>query len=210
MLDSQQIIISIDKRLVAARKEIASLEAALTAMSKPSKAGPRAASIRVADTNGAAPARRTASAKTGTAATRTTTASAKTTTTPSKTTTTEKPAKRTTATGKSATATTNGRARRTRRAPAKRRGEVVPAGKLVSLLGAGNGMSTADLTAQTGGDRQQLLTLLRELEAAGQVRRSGERRSTVWHVITDEDRIAERVAQLERQSSRNRRPTKAG
>ncbi len=63
-------------------------------------------------------------------------------------------------------------------------------------------MSTADLAVQTGGDRHQLLTLLRELEAAGQVRRSGERRSTRWHAITDEDRIAARVAELERQRSR--------
>ncbi len=64
-------------------------------------------------------------------------------------------------------------------------------------------MSTSDLAVQTGGDRQQLLTLLRELEAAGQVRRSGERRNTRWHAITDEDRIAARVAELERQRSRN-------
>jgi hypothetical protein len=63
-------------------------------------------------------------------------------------------------------------------------------------------MTTAELVTQTGGDRQQLLTLLRELEAAGEVRRSGERRATRWHVITDEDRIAARVAELERQSSR--------
>jgi predicted transcriptional regulator len=77
---------------------------------------------------------------------------------------------------------------------------VVPAGKLVTVLAAGDGLSTAELADQTGGDRQQLLTLLRELEASGQVRRSGERRNTRWHAITDEDRIAARVAELEAQS----------
>ena len=39
---------------------------------------------------------------------------------------------------------------------------------------------------------------LRDLEAAGRVRRTGDRRSTRWLLIVDEDRIAERVAELER------------
>jgi hypothetical protein len=41
-----------------------------------------------------------------------------------------------------------------------------------------------------------VLVLLRELEAAGRVRRSGQRRGTRWHAITDEERIAERAAEL--------------
>ena len=171
MLDSQEIIISIDKRLTAARKEIASLEGALTAMRKPSKA---AGASRTARRNGTAPAEEPPS-------------------------TPAKAKQKASANGATPAAA---RPRRARRSPAKRRAEVVPAGKLVTLLGASDGMSTADLVDQTGGDRQQLLTLLRELEAAGEVRRSGERRNTRWHVITDEDRIAARVAELERQSSR--------
>jgi hypothetical protein len=207
MLDSQQLIITIDKRLADVRKEIASLERALSAMSKPSKAAKPASSTRTARTNGAAPAKRTATSAKAKAKTPAK-ATAKAGTTSAKT--TAESSKATAADAKRTAASTNGRARRTRRAPAKGRVDVVPAGKLVSLLGTGNGMSTADLTAQTGGDRQQLLTLLRELEAAGQVRRSGERRSTRWHAITDEDRIAERVAQLERQSSRTKRASRAG
>jgi hypothetical protein len=35
------------------------------------------------------------------------------------------------------------------------------------------------------------------LESAGRVRRSGKRRSTNWHAVTAEDRIAERAHQLE-------------
>jgi hypothetical protein len=81
----------------------------------------------------------------------------------------------------------------------------VPAGKLQALLIGSGGMSTGDLVDQTGGDRQQVLTLLRELEAAGEVRRTGERRGTRWHAVTDEDRIAARVAELERQRSRTRK-----
>jgi hypothetical protein len=162
MLDSQEVLNSIDKRLVEARKEIASLESALTAMRKRSQKSAPAAATRATRPSRAA---------------------------------TSKPAT-------NGAAPTNGRTSRPRKAAAKRRSEVVPAGKLVTLLGTGSGMTTAELVTQTGGDRQQLLTLLRELEAAGEVRRSGERRATRWHVITDEDRIAARVAELERQSSR--------
>jgi hypothetical protein len=151
MLDSQEIIISIDRRIAEARSEIASLEAALAAIGKQSGTTPNAAPSSPARVNGAARSSR-------------------------------------------------GR-RRSRRRPA----DVVPAGKLQALLIGGGGMSTGDLVDQTGGDRQQVLTLLRELEAAGQVRRTGERRGTRWHAITDEDRIAARVAELERQRSHARK-----
>jgi hypothetical protein len=49
-----------------------------------------------------------------------------------------------------------------------------------------------------------VLSLLRELEAAGRVRRTGQRRSTRWHAFTDEDRIRERAAQLAARSKRTR------
>jgi hypothetical protein len=39
---------------------------------------------------------------------------------------------------------------------------------------------------------------LKELEARSEVRRSGQRRGVRWHAITDEDRIRERAAELER------------
>jgi hypothetical protein len=148
MSDSQELIISIDRRIAEARSEIASLEAALAAIGNRDGAAPAAESTSRSRANGA------------------------------------------------------GRSSRGRRRPALKPAEVVPAGKLEALLNGGDGMSTSDLVDRTGGDRQQVLTLLRELEAAGQVRRSGERRGTRWHAITDEDRIAARVAELERQRSR--------
>jgi hypothetical protein len=77
-----------------------------------------------------------------------------------------------------------------------RRGEVVPAGRLEALLSENGGLTTSALAERTNGDRDQVLTLLRELEAAGRIRRSGQRRSTRWHAITDEDRIRERAAEL--------------
>ena len=57
-------------------------------------------------------------------------------------------------------------------------------------------MSTSDLATATNRRPDQVLGLLRELEKADQIRRSAERRGTRWHLITDEDRIAARAAEL--------------
>ena len=89
--------------------------------------------------------------------------------------------------------------RRSRRTQAV---EVVPAGRLELLLAEGDGLTTSALADRTNGDRDQVLTLLRELEAAGRIRRSGQRRSTRWHAITDEDRIRARAAELAARSKR--------
>ena len=51
-----------------------------------------------------------------------------------------------------------------------------------------------------GGERDQVRGLLRDLEAAGRVSRTGAGRGTRWRAITDEDRIAQRAAQLANQS----------
>ncbi|HTU87232.1 MAG TPA: hypothetical protein VMF57_16755 [Solirubrobacteraceae bacterium] len=85
--------------------------------------------------------------------------------------------------------------RRARRKPA-RSSDVVPAGRLELLLSENGGLTTSALAEQTNGNRDQVLTLLRELEAAGKIRRTGQRRGTRWHAITDEDRIRERAAEL--------------
>ena len=78
------------------------------------------------------------------------------------------------------------------------RAAVVPAGKLEALLAATpDGLPTAKLAEQAGGKVPQVLTLLRDLERSGKVRRSGQRRGTRWHWITDEDRIRARASELE-------------
>jgi hypothetical protein len=79
---------------------------------------------------------------------------------------------------------------------------VVPAGKLTALLDGSAGMSTSELAKATNGRPDQILALLRELEKTDQIRRSGQRRGTRWHRITDEDRIAARAAEIARQSKR--------
>jgi hypothetical protein len=69
------------------------------------------------------------------------------------------------------------------------------------LADTSRGLSASAIAEQAGAGYDPTLKLLRGLEAAGQVRRSGSRRSTVWRLVTDEERIAERAAELERRSS---------
>ncbi len=72
------------------------------------------------------------------------------------------------------------RQRRAGRAPGAQP-VVVPAGKLSHLLKRSDGMTTAELSRQTGGAPDQILLMLKQLEEAGQAHRSGERRTTRWH-----------------------------
>ena len=178
MHHSEELVSSIDARLTAARREITALEAALAAIHTDSGTGNAAP----AGQNGTGSAKNgTGSAKNGSAA----------------------PAARTARTTRGA----RGATRRGARTPRRTAADVVPAGKLEALLARSDGstgLSAAELTEQAGGARDQVLTLLRELEASGRVRRSGQRRGTRWHAITDEDRIAARAAQLESQSRRSR------
>lgn len=59
------------------------------------------------------------------------------------------------------------------------------------------GLSAGVIAERAGVGYQAMLRLLRELEASGRVRREGSRRSTRWRLLSDEDRIAERAAELE-------------
>lgn len=93
------------------------------------------------------------------------------------------------------------------RKPARAASNVVPVGKLVALLSDSEGMRTSELARATKGNSTQILALLKEQESAGQVRRSGTRAATRWHVITDDDRIAVRAAELEHKSRRKRART---
>ena len=74
--------------------------------------------------------------------------------------------------------------------------DVVAAGQLELLLTEHGDMTTSALAKRANGNRGQILSALRELEAAERIRRSGQRRSTRWHAITDEERIQKRAAEL--------------
>jgi hypothetical protein len=79
---------------------------------------------------------------------------------------------------------------------------VLLAGRLEAMLrDAEDGLSAITISKRSNAGYNQVLSLLRELEGSGQVRRSGTRRTSLWRLITDEERIAERAAELERLSA---------
>ena len=86
------------------------------------------------------------------------------------------------------------RASRSRRSPAP-----APA-DIAGLLASTEGLTTTAVAEQAGLDRTEALSLLKDLESKGEVRRSGQRRGVRWHAYTDEDRIRERAAELEKAS----------
>jgi cell division septum initiation protein DivIVA len=94
-----------------------------------------------------------------------------------------------------------------RRKPAARRRparttKVLTAQTAERMLAESDGLTTAVLATKAGAGRDQVLALLRDLEKANRVRRTGQRRSTRWHAITDEERTQKRAAELKRRSRR--------
>jgi hypothetical protein len=90
------------------------------------------------------------------------------------------------------------------RAPRTRRAlRAISPDQLESLFSENGGLTTSELAERANTNREQVLRLLRDMETTGRVRRSGQRRGTRWHAITDEDRIRQRIAELEA-SRRNR------
>jgi len=76
----------------------------------------------------------------------------------------------------------------------------VPSGKLITVLAGGDGLTATALAKETGGDANQIRVLLKELADAGQVRKTGERSTTRWHLITDEEQITARGIEIETES----------
>jgi hypothetical protein len=91
--------------------------------------------------------------------------------------------------------------KRTKAAKSAKPVEVLLAGKLEAMLGeAEDGLSAITISKRSNASYNQVLELLRTLDSAGQVRRTGTRRTSRWRLVTDEERIAERAAELERRS----------
>jgi hypothetical protein len=93
-----------------------------------------------------------------------------------------------------------------KRARRQKRGtlEIVPADRLELLLSENGDMTTSALAERANGKHDQILTVLRELQAAGRIRRTGQRRSTRWHAIKGEERIQERATELAARSKTTR------
>ena len=107
-------------------------------------------------------------------------------------------------------APTQVRSRPNRRRAATRRRATKPSKRPVSidslrvLLEADDGLSTVELAREVNADTAKVLPLLREMEAAGSVRRRGQRRGTRWHTVgSEEEWIAQRAAELAARSRKS-------
>jgi hypothetical protein len=80
--------------------------------------------------------------------------------------------------------------------------EVLLAGRLEAMLrDAEDGLNAVAIAKFANARDRQVRDLLRELEVAGQVRRTGAGRASRWKLVTDDERIAERAAELEARST---------
>jgi hypothetical protein len=95
------------------------------------------------------------------------------------------------------------RTRARRRSKPKLRTGGVGSAQLQQLLRKTDGLSTVAVAERANVGRDQALRLLKELEGRGEIRRTGQRRAVRWHAVTDEDRIRERAAELERQKGKS-------
>jgi hypothetical protein len=86
-----------------------------------------------------------------------------------------------------------------RRAVRRARVSPVSSDQLIALLEGSDGLASTALARETGGDGNQIRALLKQLADAGQVRKTGERAATRWHLITEEEQIATRAAEIEAQ-----------
>jgi hypothetical protein len=191
MSDIPQLVAAIDSRLADVAAEIAALETARAELAAPRTSGETRASTNDAT---ATRARRRA-------ARRRVTPSDKRPE-PAVRTTEPEPVKAAQDVGSTRAPKRSTRKRRATVARSRRRGGAVGAETLERLLAdTSAALSAKAIAQQVDAGYDHTLKLLRELEAAGQVRRSGSRRSTVWQVIADEEQIAQRAAELERQMS---------
>ena len=91
-------------------------------------------------------------------------------------------------------------ARPRRSGPTRRSGDLV-AGQLEDLLRESeDGLSLVALAARADVSDAKVRDRLHELQRQGEVRNSGSRRTSVWRLMSDEERIAARAAELERVS----------
>jgi len=88
------------------------------------------------------------------------------------------------------------RPRRATRPRSRQRRQVLKPEAAERILAEGPGLTAAELARQAGAGRDQVVKLLRDLEAARRARRTGRGRGTRWHALSEEDWIRERAEEL--------------
>ncbi|HLH67139.1 MAG TPA: hypothetical protein VKV27_15710 [Solirubrobacteraceae bacterium] len=99
--------------------------------------------------------------------------------------------------------------RATARTGRRSAGKALGAEAVERLLAETGGDSASGLARRSGASRAEVLAALRQLESAGRARRTGDRRTTRWLLISDEELIRARAAELAA-LSRSRRPPEQG
>jgi hypothetical protein len=100
------------------------------------------------------------------------------------------------ASGGAAEAVPRPRKNSTLRRPSRRRHRVLGPEEAERIIAEGDGLSAAEVASYAGARRDQVLRVLRDLEAARRARRTGHGRGTRWHLMTAEDWILERAQEL--------------
>lgn len=107
--------------------------------------------------------------------------------------------------GTASTSTTSGAV--SAPAPSRARSRELQSSQITELLAESpNGLSIVALARRAGASESAVRERLTELERTGRVRSSGSRRTSLWRMLSDEEWVAERAAQLS-QSSGGGSPT---
>lgn len=184
MPNLQEITDAIDDRLVELRQQIASLQAARGALTGIPRSGP---SRRTESRPTAAPRTPPKARRSRTSAQRRPAAAGSVSAAASP----SAPPRSEAATAPQARVSKSSRSRRRELEP----------GQIEGLLRESeDGLSLVALARRVGVSEANVSERLRSLERTGEVRRSGPRRTSLWRVVTDEERIAERAAELARAS----------
>ena len=188
MPSSAQIARAIDGRLAEARQEIESLEKARAALSGQASQPRRTRRRRAPSTPATPPPEASPPARVRVKRTRAP-AAAKPTPVPA--------SPKTTRGTRAATRPARAQAPAVSGRPRRRARELEP-GQIEALLRAApEGRSIAAIAKETGVSDAKVRQRLRELQSAGEVRSGGARRTSAWRLVTDEERVAARAAEIE-------------
>lgn len=93
-----------------------------------------------------------------------------------------------------------GRATRQRTTNGRSAGKVALTPDVVVSLVTPEGVPAREIRAKVNGSDNQVLKVLKDLESEGKVKRTGQRRATKWHRVTENGRSAARAAKPTRRA----------
>jgi predicted HTH transcriptional regulator len=105
---------------------------------------------------------------------------------------------------------TRGRATRKRSPSNGRTGKVALTPDVVVKLVTPEGVPAREIRSQVNGSDNQVLKVLKDLESEGKIKRTGQRRATKWHLVTENGRAASAATKPTRRARQPKRaPTTA-